>query len=37
MASSIDWYFDFVSPYSYIGLHRLKEFSIPITCKPMMT
>jgi 2-hydroxychromene-2-carboxylate isomerase len=36
MASSIDWYFDFVSPYSYIGLHRLNEFSVPIACKPVL-
>jgi 2-hydroxychromene-2-carboxylate isomerase len=36
MAPSIDWYFDFVSPYSYIGLHRLREFSNPITLKPVL-
>jgi 2-hydroxychromene-2-carboxylate isomerase len=35
MAPSIDWYFDFVSPYSYIGLHRLREFS-SVTCKPVL-
>ena len=35
-SSSIDWYFDFVSPYSYIGLHRLKEFSHPVICKPVL-
>ena len=36
MASSIDWYFDFVSPYSYFGLHRLKEFSVPVAYKPVL-
>ena len=36
MAASIDWYFDFVSPYSYIGLHRLNEFSVSITYKPVL-
>jgi 2-hydroxychromene-2-carboxylate isomerase len=36
MAASIDWYFDFVSPYSYIGLHRLREFSNPIVLKPVL-
>jgi 2-hydroxychromene-2-carboxylate isomerase len=36
MTASIDWYFDFVSPYSYMGLHRLGEFSVPITLKPIL-
>jgi 2-hydroxychromene-2-carboxylate isomerase len=36
MAPSIDWYFDFVSPYSYIGLHRLNEFSGSIAYKPVL-
>ncbi len=27
MATSVDWYFDFVSPYSYICLHRLDQLS----------
>src|SRR5882672_5449375 len=36
MATSVDWYFDFVSPYSYIALHRLREISIPITYKPVL-
>ena len=35
-ASSIDWYFDFVSPYSHIGLHRLKELPAPIRFKPVL-
>src|SRR5258706_7362455 len=34
--SSIDWYFDFVSPYSYIALHRLRELSHPVSCKPVL-
>jgi 2-hydroxychromene-2-carboxylate isomerase len=36
MAPSIDWYFDFVSPYSYIGLHRLKELGKPVVLKPVL-
>jgi 2-hydroxychromene-2-carboxylate isomerase len=36
MTISIDWYFDFVSPYSYIALHRLPELSHPVTCKPVL-
>ena len=36
MASSIDWYFDFVSPYSYLALHRLREFSEPLVYKPVL-
>jgi 2-hydroxychromene-2-carboxylate isomerase len=36
MAASIDWYFDFVSPYSYMGFHRLKAFSDPIVLKPVL-
>jgi 2-hydroxychromene-2-carboxylate isomerase len=35
-ASSIDWYFDFVSPYSHIALHRLKDLSAPIRFKPVL-
>jgi 2-hydroxychromene-2-carboxylate isomerase len=26
--ASVDWYFDFVSPYSYICLHRLDEVQV---------
>ena len=36
MAVSIDWYFDFVSPFSYIALHRLRELSHPVNCKPVL-
>jgi 2-hydroxychromene-2-carboxylate isomerase len=36
MSRSIDWYFDFVSPYSYIALHRLKELPHAVTCKPVL-
>ena len=36
MALSVEWYFDFVSPYSYIALHRLPEISAPITYKPVL-
>jgi 2-hydroxychromene-2-carboxylate isomerase len=35
-SSSVDWYFDFVSPYSYIALHRLRELSQPVRCKPVL-
>jgi 2-hydroxychromene-2-carboxylate isomerase len=34
--SSIDWYFDFVSPYSYICLHRLAGISPVVTYKPVL-
>jgi 2-hydroxychromene-2-carboxylate isomerase len=34
--SSVDWYFDFVSPYSYIALHRLGELSHPVIYKPVL-
>jgi len=36
MAASVDWYFDFVSPYSYICLHRLQELSNQIIYKPVL-
>jgi 2-hydroxychromene-2-carboxylate isomerase len=36
VTSSIDWYFDFVSPYSYIALHRLEELSRPVVYKPVL-
>ena len=36
MPVSVDWYFDFVSPYSYIALHRLEELPSPIACKPVL-
>src|SRR4051812_3977976 len=36
MAASVDWYFDFVSPYSYICLHRLREIPLPIAYKPVL-
>jgi 2-hydroxychromene-2-carboxylate isomerase len=32
----IDWYFDFVSPYSHICLHRLREFPVPVTFRPVL-
>ena len=34
MAPSVDWYFDFVSPYSYICLHRLKGLNV--SYKPVL-
>src|SRR3954470_2526267 len=33
---SVDWYFDFVSPYAYIALPRLGELSRPANCKPVL-
>jgi len=36
MSASIDWYFDFVSPYSYIALHRLRELPQPVNYKPVL-
>jgi 2-hydroxychromene-2-carboxylate isomerase len=34
--SPIDWYFDFVSPYSYICFHRLAGISPAMTYKPVL-
>ena len=36
MAASVDWYFDFVSPYSYICLHRLRELPAQVIYKPVL-
>ena len=36
MTVSVDWYFDFVSPYSYISLHRLPELDARIVYKPVL-
>jgi 2-hydroxychromene-2-carboxylate isomerase len=36
MATSVDWYFDFVSPFSYIALHRLPELRVPLNYKPVL-
>jgi 2-hydroxychromene-2-carboxylate isomerase len=36
MATSVDWYFDFVSPYSYICLHRLREIPNQVIYKPAL-
>jgi 2-hydroxychromene-2-carboxylate isomerase len=37
MATSVDWYFDFVSPYSYLCLHRLDEIrAARFTYKPVL-
>jgi 2-hydroxychromene-2-carboxylate isomerase len=36
MATSVDWYFDFVSPFSYICLHRLPELDAEIHFKPVL-
>jgi 2-hydroxychromene-2-carboxylate isomerase len=33
---SIDWYFDFVSPYSYLCLYRLKEIPRKMVFKPVL-
>jgi len=36
MTASVDWYFDFVSPFSYIGLYRLREIPATIMYKPVL-
>ena len=36
MPVSVDWYFDFVSPYSYIALHRLRELPGAVACRPVL-
>ena len=36
MALSVDWYFDFVSPFSYICLHRLEELPVKVSYKPVL-
>jgi 2-hydroxychromene-2-carboxylate isomerase len=36
MTVSVDWYFDFVSPYSYICLHRLRGVPATIIYKPVL-
>lgn len=36
MTPSVDWYFDFVSPYSYICLHRLREVPGEVAFKPVL-
>jgi 2-hydroxychromene-2-carboxylate isomerase len=33
---SVDWYFDFVSPFSYISLYRLHELPQPVVYKPVL-
>jgi 2-hydroxychromene-2-carboxylate isomerase len=34
---TVDWYFDFVSPFSYICLHRLKELpGVSIAYRPVL-
>lgn len=33
---NIDFYFDFVSPFSYIALHRLDRWSPPLAFKPVL-
>ena len=36
MTASVDWYFDFVSPFAYLCLHRLPELGAQITFKPVL-
>jgi 2-hydroxychromene-2-carboxylate isomerase len=33
---NVDFYFDFVSPFSYLALHRLHELPQPVTYKPVL-
>ena len=34
----VDWYFDFISPFSYIALHRLRELpgDIAVNYRPVL-
>jgi len=34
--ASLDWYFDFVSPYSHICLYRLREIPLTLQLKPVL-
>lgn len=34
--ASVDWYFDFVSPFSHIALYRLEEIRAPVAFKPVL-
>lgn len=36
METRVDWYFDFVSPYSYICFNRLQELPAQINYKPVL-
>ena len=36
MSASVDFYFDFVSPYSYIAFHRLGQLPRPPALKPVL-
>jgi 2-hydroxychromene-2-carboxylate isomerase len=36
MATAADWYFDFVSPYSYLQCERLLELPLPIRARPLV-
>jgi len=33
---TVTWYFDFVSPFSYICLHRLEQISIQVIYRPVL-
>jgi 2-hydroxychromene-2-carboxylate isomerase len=34
--NSIDWYFDFISPFSYLQAERLSMFPIEVQCQPVL-
>lgn len=36
MKKRVDWYFDFVSPYSYLSQFRLKELDADIAYRPVL-
>jgi 2-hydroxychromene-2-carboxylate isomerase len=36
MTASVDWYFDFVSPYSYICFQQLRRLAQPANLKPVL-
>ena len=36
MAKAADWYFDFVSPYSYLQCERLLELPLALRARPLV-
>jgi 2-hydroxychromene-2-carboxylate isomerase len=35
-ARGVEWYFDFVSPFSHICLHRMDQICAPVTYRPVL-
>ncbi len=36
MSTHIDWYFDFISPFSYLQAEQLEKFPVDVQCKPLL-